>query len=78
MGQAKARGTYEERKRMACEDNALTAKLLLEQEQRWYDSLSPEEQMAVKLKRAHEAKSCASLGNVEAVNHIFGGVPFHQ
>lgn len=76
MGQAKARGTYEERKTMACEDNALAAKLLLEQEQRWYESLSSEEQMAVKIKRAREAKSCASIGNVEAVHHIFGGVPF--
>ena len=78
MGQAKRRGSYEERKRTACEDNALTAKLLLEQEQRWYDSLSPEEQMSVKLKRAREAKSCAAIGNVEAVHHIFGGVPFQQ
>jgi len=76
MGQAKARGTYEERKRMACEDNAMTAKLLFEQEQRWYESLTPEEQIAVKLKRASEAKSCASIGNVEAVHHIFDGVPF--
>lgn len=76
MGQAKQRGSYEERKRMAREDNAITAKLLFEQEQRWYESLSSEEQMAVKLKRAREAKSCASLGNVEAVHHIFGGVPF--
>lgn len=78
MGQAKRRGLYEERKRMACEDNALTAKLLLEQEQRWYDSLSDEEKMAVKLKRSYEAKSCASIGNVEAVHHIFGGVPFQE
>lgn len=76
MGQAKTRGSYEERKRMACEDNAITAKLLLEHEQRWYDSLTDEEKMAVKLKRAYDAKSCASIGNVEAVNHIFGGVPF--
>jgi hypothetical protein len=76
MGQAKRRGSYEERKTMACEDNALTAKLLLEQEQRWYDSLSDEEKMAVKLKRSYEAKSCASIGNVEAVHHIFAGVPF--
>jgi hypothetical protein len=76
MGQAKARGSYEERKRMACEDNALAVKLLLEQEQRWFKSLSTEEQMAVKIKRARQAKSCATLGNVEAVHHIFGGVPF--
>ena len=76
MGKAKRKGTYEERKRMACEDNALIAKLLLEQEQRWYESLSPEVQMAVKIKRAKEAKALASEGNVEAVHHIFGGVPF--
>jgi hypothetical protein len=76
MGQAKRRGTYEERKRNACEDNALVAKLLLEQEQMWYESLSAEEQIAVKLKRAKEAKALASVGNVEAVHHIFGGVPF--
>ena len=76
MGQAKTRGSYEERKRMACEDNALAAKLLLEQEQRWYESLSPEAQMAVKIKRAQQAKTLASIGNVEAVHHIFGGVPF--
>jgi hypothetical protein len=76
MGQAKARGSYEERKRMACEDNALVAKLLLEQEQRWFKSLNTEEQMAVKLKRAQQAKTLAGIGNVEAVHHIFGGVPF--
>jgi hypothetical protein len=78
MGQAKRRGTYEERKTMACEDNALVAKLLLEQEQSWYESLTPEEQIAVKIKRAKEAKVLASIGNVEAVHHIFGGVPFQN
>ncbi len=76
MGKAKRKGTYEERKRMACEDNALAAKLLLEQERMWFESLSPEVQMAVKIKRAQQAKTLASIGNVEAVNHIFGGVPF--
>ena len=43
MGQAKNRGTYEERKAEAIQDNAVTVQLLKEQRSKWWNSLSEEE-----------------------------------
>jgi hypothetical protein len=76
MGQARKRGSYQERKALAIEENRKIVQLLQEQERTWFENLSEEEKMSVRLKRAKEAKSCASLGNVAAVQHILGGIPF--
>ena len=59
MGQAKRRGTYEERKESAIADNLKTIQLLKEREDAWWDSLTPEEQQNVvrgRIKRAAKAK----------------------
>lgn len=59
MGQAKRRGSYDERKNAAIEDNEKTIRLLKEQEDVWWASLTPEEQQNVvrsRIKRAAKAK----------------------
>jgi hypothetical protein len=61
MGQAKKRGTYEERKTTAIEDNARTIQLLKEQEEAWWNSLTPEEQERVAKNRVSRAKKLAML-----------------
>lgn len=47
MGQAKRRGTYEERRTNSINDEAATVKLLKDQEDAWWNSLTPEEQDTV-------------------------------
>lgn len=61
MGQAKRRGTFEERKNSAIEDNAKTIRLLKEQEEAWWNSLTPEEQDAVAKKRVERMHAMAAL-----------------
>ena len=76
MGQAKRRGTYEQRKADAIEDNKKTARLLHEQEVAWWNSLTEEEQANVRLKRAKRAKAMATMGLWMGASHVLGGVGF--
>jgi hypothetical protein len=61
MGQAKKRGTFEERKAAAIEDNRKTIQLLREREEAWWNSLTPEEQEAVAKKRVERMYAMAAL-----------------
>lgn len=61
MGQAKKRGTYDERKAAAIEDNARTIQLLREQEEAWWNSLTPEEQQRVAKNRLKRAMTMSKL-----------------
>lgn len=67
MGQAKKRGTYEERKAAAIEDNNRTIKLLKEQEETWWNSLTPEEQQRVAKNRLKRAQMLSMLAGMTAV-----------
>lgn len=74
MGQAKKRGTYDERKANAIADNELAVKILREQEQVWWDSLTEDEKANVRLNRAKQAKKLAELGMMSAAVHAAGGI----
>lgn len=78
MGQAKRRGSYEQRKQDAIQSNIEIAKLLKQQEQQWFDSLSCVEAASVRLGRAKAAAAFATAGNVSAVRHISNSVPFQN
>ena len=62
MGQAKQRGTFEERKAAAIEYNDAVAKLLKEQEQKWWDDLSPEEKEKARMNRLANAYKLIRAG----------------
>lgn len=47
MGQAKRRGTYEERKASAIHDLGVVSTILAKQEKEWWDALTPDEQKRV-------------------------------
>lgn len=47
MGQAKRRGTYEERVQQSITEQNFVRELLEKQEKEWWDSLTPEEQETV-------------------------------
>lgn len=59
MGQAKRRGTFEERKESAIADIQLVRNILLQHEKEWWDSLTVEEQKKIIEKRT--AQLCNSL-----------------
>lgn len=61
MGQAKKRGTFEERKEAAIEDNKKTIQLLREQEEAWWNSLTPEEQERVAKKRVERLRAMSII-----------------
>lgn len=67
MGQAKKRGTYQERKTAAIEDNAKTIRLLQEQEEAWWNSLTPEEQERVAKNRVKQASRVAKFAALTAI-----------
>ena len=67
MGQAKRRGTYEERKAAAIADNEKAARLLREQEDAWWNSLTPEEQANVAKNRIARAKTLAKVSAMTAI-----------
>lgn len=67
MGQAKKRGTYEQRKEAAIEDNKRTIQLLKEQEDAWWNSLTPEEQQQVAKNRLKRAQMMSMLAGMTAV-----------
>jgi len=67
MGQAKKRGSYEERKATAIADNALTVRLLKEQEDAWWASLTPEEQERVAKNRVKNASRVAKFAALTAI-----------
>ena len=73
MGQAKKRGTFEERKESAIEDNRKTIQLLREQEEAWWNSLTPEEQEAVAKKRVERMHATASLTKWSAASGGYRG-----
>lgn len=54
MGQAKRRGTYEERKASAIHDQELVKSILDKQEKTWWNELPSEEQKALIQKRLQE------------------------
>lgn len=59
MGEAKRRGTYDERKTAAIEDNLKTIQILKDREDAWWATLTPEEQQNVvrgRIKRAAKTK----------------------
>lgn len=68
MGQAKRRGTYEQRKEAAIEDNKRTIRLLREQEDAWWNSLTSEEQQTVSENRLKRAKALASIAKWTSLN----------
>lgn len=61
MGQAKRRGTYEERKESAIHDANVVREILLKQEKLWWDSLTEEEQKNIISKRTKQL--CSFKGN---------------
>lgn len=76
MGQAKQRGTFEERRDAAIHDNELIAKLLKENEEKWWNGLSESEQAKVRLARAKSAQAMVKTGDLSAAAHILGSVAF--
>ena len=71
MGQAKRRGTYEERKATAIADNELTVKLIKEQEDRWWNSLTAEEQERIAKNRVANASAIEKINAVAAIAKAF-------
>lgn len=69
MGQAKKRGTYEERKAAAIEDNTRTVQLLKEQEEAWWNSLTPEEQERVAKNRVKQATAASKFAALAALTN---------
>ena len=61
MGQAKKRGTFEERKQAAIDDNLLTIRLLKEQQDAWWASLTEEEQQIVADNRLKRIQGLAAI-----------------
>jgi hypothetical protein len=65
MGQAKRRGTYEERRANAIEDNENTLRILREREEAWWNSLTPEQQQTVAQNRVKRMKTMAKFKAME-------------
>jgi 20S proteasome alpha/beta subunit len=74
MGQAKRRGTYEERKAAAIADGQLMIKLIKEQEDRWWNSLSPEEQERIVKNRIANATDKEKLAALGAISRGWKGI----
>ena len=51
MGQAKRRGTFAERRDSAIHDQEVVKTILNQQEKKWWDSLTAEEQISILQKR---------------------------
>jgi hypothetical protein len=66
MGQAKQRGTFEERKAISVSDQAAAALILKQQEKLWWDSLSDEEKEKVTKNRVDQALTMQAIKKLRA------------